>query len=104
MEEPICSIRILRDDEKQQNIFVEYSFNGVKSHKRFWLSNDREMRPFNKEIITNIMRETVLKITSNRKFWDLFADILSSIGGGTPKKRRIRRRVKPKKSPSNLDG
>ena len=104
MEEPICSIRILRDDQNQQNIFVEYSFNGIKSHKRFWLSVEREMRPFNKEIITNILRETVLNITSHRRFWDLFADILSSMSGGTRKKKRVKRRVNPKKTPSNLDG
>ena len=90
MEEPICSIRILRDDENQQNVFIEYSFNGIKSHKRFWLSKEREIRPFNKEIITNILRETVLNITSNRKFWDLFEDILTSMRSASPKKKRIR--------------
>ncbi|MCD6459619.1 hypothetical protein J7L67_03005 [bacterium] len=103
MEKPICSIRILRDDENQQNVFIEYSFNAIKSHKRFWLSTEREIRPFNKEIITNILRETVLKIISHKRFWDLFSDIVSTGRSNAPQKRRIRRRVKPHKTSTNLD-
>ncbi len=88
MEDPICYIKVLRDDENKENFYIEYSFNGITSHKRFWLSTDKEMKPFNKEVITNILRKTILEITSHNRFWEPLQDLLSNVGTRRIKKRK----------------
>ncbi len=76
MEEQICYIKISRDNEIKENFYIEYSFNGVHSRKRFWITADKEMKKYNKEVISNILRNTVLEITSHKNFWNNFSDIL----------------------------
>lgn len=78
MDDQICYIKISRDNEIKENFYIEYSFNGIHSRKRFWITTDKEMKKYNKEVITNILRNTVLEITSNKNFWNNFSDILSS--------------------------
>lgn len=91
MEEEVSYIKISRDNEKKENFFIEYSFNGITSRKRFWLSSDRDMKPFNKEVISNILRNTILEITSNRRFWELFSDILP-LSETSDKSKKIKRK------------
>lgn len=97
MEEPICHIRVLRDNESKENFFIEYSFNGVTSHKRFWLSSDKEMKPFNKEVITNILRKTVLEITGNSHFWEPLQDMLATVNPRRVKRRKRSSHLRQKK-------
>ncbi|MDX9701686.1 MAG: hypothetical protein RBU23_01440 [Candidatus Auribacterota bacterium] len=88
MEDQICNIRVLRDNESKENFYIEYSFNGITSHKRFWLSTDKEMKPFNKEVITNILRKTILEITTHQRFWESFQDLLANVSPRRTKKRK----------------
>ncbi len=97
MEENVFYIKISLDRDTKENFYLEYSFDGIKSRKRFWISRDRDMKPFNKEVISNILRNAVLEITSNSRFWNLFGDMIPSPSAIKPLKinRKRRRRSIP---------